>query len=701
MNETSMKINISTPGNGKLFNTTLQKSNNTRWYYNWTIPMGSSNDGAFTVKIYAKDNASNYLSPYPTLDATKHIDNTPPVSAVHSLIPSYHDTSAYLALAASASDALSGLDSVDLLYYYSTDNFTWTGPYSYGMNTTPWYGISWNFSFLTTNDTGYYRFYSIATDNASNTEAAPITNDTWCLYNFTNSPPWAAKNPSPANGTIDASTSTTLGWASGGDPDGNPITYDVYFGTDQTPDATELKTQHQNMTLYNPGSLAYSTTYYWMILSRDNHSIGTIGPTWSFTTRSAPQNPGGGGAPYSGNVVPVADAGGPYTGYVNQSITVNGSKSSEMGGMIVGYRWDWTSDGIYDTNWSTSAIATHIYGRIGIYDLKLQVKDNANAISNDTAMVIITSQVLIKASDACLRALQTQFGLTLSIPFYAYDANGDGIVDLFTDPNQKLSVVRFAGISHDPSFLLSIDRDDTPELFWDTTTNTITPVNNTPVGVQNATISPDTYEVIIRISVQKTGWLYLIFDDPYPFERYPDFTLTITTSEGRSIPQNLIWRENKTIYLLDDPSITYQVVYTFTTLPATLQQPNGAIFEPMFTPTNNAFITSARPQFTITYYEPVILTTVTFNNQDIAGQLTTIDHKTFLYTPPSDLSSGTYKLTLNVKNTNGNSLSSTVSYTISPTTTQPLSRILILIFLICIVLISVIALAILRKFHFI
>jgi len=79
MNDSSVRIAISTMGNGSLSNVSMHMINNTYWNYEWIIPSGSDEDGPFTVRIYAKDNASNTLDPYPTIDTSKDIDNTPPV----------------------------------------------------------------------------------------------------------------------------------------------------------------------------------------------------------------------------------------------------------------------------------------------------------------------------------------------------------------------------------------------------------------------------------------------------------------------------------------------------------------------------------------------------------------------------------------------------------------------------------------------
>jgi len=92
------------------------------------------------------------------------------------------------------------------------------------------------------------------------------------------------------------------------------------------------------------------------------------------------------------NVSPIANAGGPYYANVNNAITFDGSGSSDTDGTITGYRWDWTNDGTYDTDWLTSATTTHSYSSVGTYTVNLEVKDNDGATSNDTATVTITSE---------------------------------------------------------------------------------------------------------------------------------------------------------------------------------------------------------------------------------------------------------------------------------------------------------------------
>jgi PKD repeat protein len=92
----------------------------------------------------------------------------------------------------------------------------------------------------------------------------------------------------------------------------------------------------------------------------------------------------------SGNQPPNADAGGPYYASVSDAIPFDGSRSSDTEGMIEGYRWDFTNDGTYDTEWLISATTTHSYASFGTYTVKLEVKDDTDGTDTDTTTVQIT-----------------------------------------------------------------------------------------------------------------------------------------------------------------------------------------------------------------------------------------------------------------------------------------------------------------------
>jgi hypothetical protein len=103
-------------------------------------------------------------------------------------------------------------------------------------------------------------------------------------YDTANFPPDVPDHPWPVNlGTL-VPVNVTLSWTAR-DRDGDPLVFDVYFGTSTPP---VLVATSVDTTNYTPGMLDFSTTYYWKIVARDDSGLETAGPIWRFTTR--PQN---------------------------------------------------------------------------------------------------------------------------------------------------------------------------------------------------------------------------------------------------------------------------------------------------------------------------------------------------------------------------------------------------------------------------
>ncbi len=121
-----------------------------------------------------------------------------------------------------------------------------------------------------------YFWKIVAHDDHSNTTEGLV----WNFSTSTNQPPNPPYNPSPANGTTNQPLGEYLSWSCT-DPEGDPLTYDIYFGTEAIP---PIVSTGQTNTNYFPGTLLYGTTYFWNIVAHDNHGNTTIGPVWSFTT---------------------------------------------------------------------------------------------------------------------------------------------------------------------------------------------------------------------------------------------------------------------------------------------------------------------------------------------------------------------------------------------------------------------------------
>ncbi|KPJ50234.1 hypothetical protein AMJ40_03510 [candidate division TA06 bacterium DG_26] len=124
-----------------------------------------------------------------------------------------------------------------------------------------------------------YYWKIVAHDNHGASTEGPI----WNFTTQANLPPHEPGNPYPPDEATEVGVEANLVWT-GGDPDpADTVTYDVYFEAgDSTPD--ELVSEAQSETSYNPGALEYGATYYWQIVSGDNHAHTVEGPIWSFTT---------------------------------------------------------------------------------------------------------------------------------------------------------------------------------------------------------------------------------------------------------------------------------------------------------------------------------------------------------------------------------------------------------------------------------
>ena len=100
-----------------------------------------------------------------------------------------------------------------------------------------------------------------------------------------------ASDPNPVNGATGVAVNATLSWTAGSGSDSS----DVYFGTNPNPGASEFQGS-QTGTTFDPGTLAYDTTYYWRIDAVTGPDTDT-GTVWSFTTAAAPALPGQASSP--------------------------------------------------------------------------------------------------------------------------------------------------------------------------------------------------------------------------------------------------------------------------------------------------------------------------------------------------------------------------------------------------------------------
>ena len=204
-----------------------------------------------------------------------------------------------------------------------------------------------------------------------------------------NDPPFTPSNPDPSDSAMGISIDANLNWI-GGDPNGDNVTYDIYFGTTNPPSIEEVNSSD---LIYDLGTLSYETTYYWKIVAFDSIGASTEGSIWSFTTENEPENNNAGGVASGNsqgssaptNVPPIADASSeePYQGFIDEEITFDGSLSYDSDGEIISWHWSFG-----DGDNADGEIVTHSYSKPIAYSVTLTVEDNKG--DTDTYKTIVT-----------------------------------------------------------------------------------------------------------------------------------------------------------------------------------------------------------------------------------------------------------------------------------------------------------------------
>jgi len=205
-----------------------------------------------------------------------------------------------------------------------------------------------------------------------------------------NIPPEEPSEPSPSDSATDVPIDANLSWISGDGNIADVVTYDVYFGTSETP---SLVSSGQSEQTYDPGPLSYNTKYYWKIVAKDLRGAVTEGLTWNFTTEEKANKPPVASFTYT-----------PEVPLVEQTITFDASSSYDPDGTIVKYEWDF-GDG---TEKQIGMSLIHSYSTADNYMVTLTVTDD-DGLTSATAQEIAVSQAYSLADDLVFDFSETQF----------------------------------------------------------------------------------------------------------------------------------------------------------------------------------------------------------------------------------------------------------------------------------------------------
>jgi len=249
--------------------------------YSWSFTAPQS-DGYYEFYSIAKKGDDVESAPV-VADAGCGVDRVAPASSVDTISP-YLQTSTSLQITVTASDVTSGVKEVSLYYRYSTDNSSWSAWTFYGTDTV----APWAWSVVAPSGNGYYEFYSIARDKATNAESAPTQADTMCRIG-TDGPSAPAKS-SPANGTTTHDNTPTFTWFAVTGSSVGIARYELWV--DDNSDFSSPKilenTADNVTTSYTPTTELANGNYSWRVRAWDQ--AGKSSPfeqAWTFTINTA------------------------------------------------------------------------------------------------------------------------------------------------------------------------------------------------------------------------------------------------------------------------------------------------------------------------------------------------------------------------------------------------------------------------------
>jgi len=264
----TVKVNITGPDGYTPVNATMNKG--ITYYYNSTY----SAIGTYHYFIWANDTTSmiNTSSVY-VFDITEVPDTEPPEIANITARPTPQIADRFVNITCTIKDNRA----------VSTIMVNITSPDSSMVNQTMTYNETTNTAFLNSTYSlcGTYLFFIWANDTIGNTNNSPEY-----AFEIINHPPYKPSDSYPVDQAIEVDINADLSWI-GGDPDGHPVTYDIYFDTVYPP--AKVISNHSDTT-YDPGSMRYDRRYCWQIVAWDNHDASTEGDIWNFTT-SLPNRP--------------------------------------------------------------------------------------------------------------------------------------------------------------------------------------------------------------------------------------------------------------------------------------------------------------------------------------------------------------------------------------------------------------------------
>jgi hypothetical protein len=213
--------------------------------------------------------------------------------------------------------------------------------------------------------TGTYSGYNLELKAITVMQLAPLP---------ANKLPNIPSNPNPSNHSTAIHINTNLSWVCS-DPDGDWLTYDLYFGTESSPPFVKSVEINTNC---NPGKRNYNTTYYWKIVAKDCRGGSTSGPIWNFTSGEN-QNPN--------TPTITGEINGKIRTLHNYTIQTTDPYQDD-----VKYHIDWGDKTNTTTGLNKSGeeiVVSHLWKKKGTYSVKVKAIDEYD-LESDWATLTVT-----------------------------------------------------------------------------------------------------------------------------------------------------------------------------------------------------------------------------------------------------------------------------------------------------------------------
>jgi 6-phosphogluconolactonase (cycloisomerase 2 family) len=296
----SVDLYAKSPGASSYSKVATDSSPGSSGSFSYTVTSGG---GSYRFYTIATDNAGNVEAAPASADTTTVFDSQPPSSDASS--PAATNSNTFTVTYSAVDRSGFGLATVDL-YAKSPSATSYSKVAS---DSSP--GSSGSFSYSATDGGDSYRFYTIATDNVGNVEAAPASADTTTV--FDSQPPSSQASSPTQTGT----TSFTINYSASDASGSGLATVDLYA---KSPSASDYSKVASDSSPDSSGSFAYTAAD-----GDGTYSFYTIATDKAGNVEAAPSS-----ADTSFNTVVSSSASSPAQ-TSSSSFTVNYSASDGSG----------------------------------------------------------------------------------------------------------------------------------------------------------------------------------------------------------------------------------------------------------------------------------------------------------------------------------------------------------------------------------